>query len=78
VDGRGLQGAQHAGLVYAINVDRVPQALTDPALVGRKLELHPVLAAPNAADARVREASFDAASGRLFVPPRTAVVWIER
>jgi pullulanase-type alpha-1,6-glucosidase len=78
VDGRGLQGAQHAGLVYAINVDRVPQALTDPALVGRKLELHPVLAAPNAADARVREASFDAASGRLVVPPRTAVVWIER
>ena len=78
VDGRGLQGANHAGLVYAINVDRVPQALTDPALVGRRLELHPVLAAPNAADARVREASFDAASGRLVVPPRTAVVWIER
>jgi hypothetical protein len=46
--------------------------------VGRKLDLHPVLAAPNAADARVREASFDAASGRLVVPPRTAVVWIER
>ncbi len=78
VDGRGLQGAGHAGLVYAINVDRVPQALTDPALVGRRLELHPVLAAPNAADARVREASFDAASGRLVVPPRTAVVWVER
>jgi pullulanase/glycogen debranching enzyme len=78
VDGRGLQGANHAGLVYAINVDRVPQTLTDPALVGRRLELHPVLAAPNAADARVREASFDAASGRLVVPPRTAVVWVER
>ena len=78
VDGRGLPGAQHAGLVYAINVDRLPQTLADPALVGRRLELHPVLAAPDAADARVRQASFDPASGRLVVPPRTAVVWVER
>ncbi|MFM7531226.1 MAG: alpha-1,6-glucosidase domain-containing protein, partial [Rubrivivax sp.] len=78
IDGRGLPGANHPGMVYALNVDRVQQALTDPALVGRRLELHPVLAAPNAADPRVRAASFDAATGRLVVPPRTAVVWVER
>ena len=78
IDGRGLQGANFAGLVVAINVDRVAQTLTEPKLAGRRLELHPVLADARAADARVRDAQFDAAAGRIVVPPRTAVVWVER
>jgi len=76
VDGRGLLGAGFAELVYAINVDKVAHTVSEPALAGRGFELHPVLADPQAADARAREAAFDRASGTLTVPPRTAVVWV--
>jgi pullulanase/glycogen debranching enzyme len=78
IDGRGLQGANFTGLVVAINVDRVPQTFTEAQLAGRALALHPVLAAADAADARVREARFDARTATFVVPARTAVVWVER
>jgi hypothetical protein len=76
IDGRGLAGAGYQALVYAINADTVAHTVSEPALAGRALELHPVLAAPQAADAPAREAAFDRASGTLTVPPRTAVVWV--
>jgi hypothetical protein len=78
IDGRGLQGANFAGLVVAINVDSVPQTFTEARLAGRALALHPVLAADDVADTRVREARFDAGTGAFVVPARTAVVWVER
>jgi pullulanase/glycogen debranching enzyme len=78
IDGRGLQGANFAGLVVAINVDSVPQTFTEARLAGRALALHPVLAAEDVADTRVREARFDAGTGAFVVPARTAVVWVER
>ena len=42
----------------------------------RALVLHPVLAAPGAADRRAREAVYDGSDGRFTLPPRTAVVFV--
>lgn len=76
VDGGGLPGAAFASLLYAINVAPEPQVLELPPAARRDWRLHPVLAAPQAADRRAAEAAWDAASGRLRVPARTAVVFI--
>lgn len=78
LDGRGLTGANFADLLYAVNADTVAHEVTVPWLAGAPLQLHPVLAAPTAADARVRSARWDRARGVLTVPPRTAVVWGRR
>lgn len=78
LDGRGYPGAGVAELVYAINVDVREQELNLPALRGRDWTLHPVLAAPDAADQRAAQARLEGSSGRLRVPPRTAVVFVAR
>ncbi|MEJ7806574.1 MAG: alpha-1,6-glucosidase domain-containing protein [Telluria sp.] len=41
------------------------------------MRLHPVHAAPSAADKRAASAAYDRATGMLNVPPRTAVVFVE-
>jgi pullulanase-type alpha-1,6-glucosidase len=46
-----------------------------PALVGKRVALHPVLA--GSADPVVRQASFDAATGGLSVPARTVAVFVQ-
>jgi pullulanase/glycogen debranching enzyme len=78
LDGRGLAGANFADLLYAVNADTVAHEVTVPWLAGAPLQLHPVLGAPTAADARVHSARWDRARGVLTVPPRTAVVWGRR
>jgi pullulanase/glycogen debranching enzyme len=76
LDGQGYPGAGFRELLYLVNVDREAHELVLDGLKGRAWTLHPVLAAPTAADRRVREATADAATGRFRVPPRTAVVWV--
>lgn len=76
LDGVGYPGANFNELVYLINVDKTEKQLTLPTLAGRPLVLHPVHTAPNAADARARQATFDRATGRVSVPARTAVVFV--
>jgi len=76
IDGQGYVGAGFQELVYAINVDKQSKQLTVPGLLGHALQLHPVHRAAGAADARARQASFDAASGVLSLPARTAVVFV--
>ena len=78
LDGQGLPGARYKRLVALINVDVQPHAITDPAQRGRTLSLHPVLAAPQAADRRAKEARFDRMSGTFKVPARTVVVFVQR
>jgi pullulanase len=79
LDGRGVQGAGFAEVLYAINVGKEPAQLTLPALRDRAFSLHPVHSAPSAADARVAaQARWDAASGALLVPARAAVVFVVR
>jgi hypothetical protein len=51
--------------------------VTDPRAAGKALHLHPVFLAPNAADKRATQASFDPATGAFSIPPRTAVVFVE-
>ena len=76
IDGRMMYDAIYDGVLYAINVDTVAHRIDIPALAGRPYRLHPVLARPDVADARVREATWDVASGRMTVPARTTVVWV--
>ena len=79
LDGRGHPGAVWNGLLFAINVHPQAQVLVLPELQGRRWELHPVHLAATAADPRpAREAAWDSATGTLRVPPRTAVVYVER
>ncbi len=77
IDGRGLAGAGFQDLVYAVNVSREAATVDDPALrSGASWELHPALA--RGTDARARESTLDTATGRLVVPPLTAVVFVAR
>lgn len=76
IDGKGYPGAQFAGISYLVNVDKVAHTVSDAALRGKRLQLHPVHRAPGAADKRASEARFDSASGSFTVPPRTAVVFV--
>ncbi len=77
LDGRGLAGAGFAELLYLLNADRQPATLALPALAGRAFVLHPVQRAPGAADARVAaQSSWDAATGTVQVPARSAVVYV--
>lgn len=76
IDGQGLAGAGFAAVLYAINADVAAQSVALPAEAGRPWTLHPVQAAPGAGDPRAREARFDARTGELTVPARTAVVFV--
>ncbi len=78
LDGQGFAGANFARIVYAINADPAPQRISLPSLKGQPLVLHPVHRSANAADRRAAAtAQFDAASGNLTVPARSAVVWVQ-
>ncbi len=76
LQGRGLPGAGFAELLYLINADKQAATLTLPTLKGRAFVLHPVHRAAGAADLRVRESSWDATSGTVTVPARTALVYV--
>jgi pullulanase-type alpha-1,6-glucosidase len=77
LDGRGLPGAGFAELLYAINVAPASAVLSLPELKGRAFRLHPVHRAGAAADPRPATlARWDAASGTLSVPARTALVYV--
>ena len=77
LDGTGLAGANHAELIYFINVDKVAHGLTLDGESGKAWTLHPVHRAVNAADRRAaNDARYDSATGQFTIPPRTAVVWV--
>ena len=75
MDGKGYAGANFKGVAYLINVDLVPHSVAGDK--GRKLRLHPVHTASDAADKRAATASYDSATGMFTIPPRTAVVFVE-
>ncbi|RSZ57719.1 DUF3372 domain-containing protein [Massilia atriviolacea] len=77
IDGTGYAGAGFAGVAYFINVDKVAHTLDVAELRGRRLRLHPVHAAPTAADRRAASSTYDSAAGRFTIPARTAVVFVE-
>ena len=73
IDGKGYPGARFGAVSYFINVDKVAHGIT----LERRMRLHPVHAAPGAADKRAASAAYDRATGMLNIPPRTAVVFVE-
>jgi pullulanase/glycogen debranching enzyme len=77
LDGNGYAGAGFKELLYLVNVDKTAQQVTIDADKGKAWVLHPVQASAAAADQRPRtEASYEAASGRFTLPPRSAVVYV--
>ncbi|MEK8049607.1 pullulanase-type alpha-1,6-glucosidase [Ideonella sp. DXS22W] len=79
LDGRDLPGAGWQRLLAVFNTRPEAATLAADTLRQAGWRLHPVLAAPGAADARLRsEARLDAATGRLTVPGRSAGVWVLR
>jgi pullulanase-type alpha-1,6-glucosidase len=77
LNGEGYPGAAFKGITYFINVDKVGHTVTDEQAAGKALRLHPVFLAPDVADKRATQASFDPATGSFSIPPRTAVVFVE-
>jgi len=77
LDGRGLAGANFAGITYLINVDKVGHTVADPLAASARMRLHPVFLSDRVADKRATQATFDGATGAYSVPPRTAVVFVE-
>jgi pullulanase/glycogen debranching enzyme len=77
LNGEGYPGAAFKGISYFINVDKVGHTVTDEQAAGKALRLHPVFLAPNVADKRATQATFDPATGSFSIPPRTAVVFVE-
>ena len=76
VDGSDLADAGFARLAYFINVDVKPHTIAAPSEAHQAYVLHPVQHAKNAADKRVLESRFEAASGAFTLPARTAVVYV--
>ncbi|NHZ64273.1 alpha-1,6-glucosidase domain-containing protein [Massilia genomosp. 1] len=77
IDGKGYAGAGFAGVAYFINVDKLAHTLDVAELRGKRLRLHPVHAAPTAADQRAATSTYDSAAGRFTIPARSAVVFVE-
>jgi pullulanase-type alpha-1,6-glucosidase len=79
LDGAGYAGANFKSITYLINVDKIAQRVTVAEEKNRRYQLHPVHTSMAAADKRVAsEAKYDKASGTFAIPPRSAVVFVEK
>ncbi|MFZ5841727.1 MAG: alpha-1,6-glucosidase domain-containing protein [Pseudomonadota bacterium] len=77
INGEPVAGANFKAVLYAINVARESKTLPLPSERGQRWQLHPVHQQAGATDRRPRnEARFDADTGTLTVPARTAVVFV--
>ena len=77
LDASGLPGSGQRRLLAAVNLAPEPVQFSWPAAVGQAWRLHPTLAAPQAADERLRhEARHEPATGQFSLPGRSAVVWV--
>jgi pullulanase-type alpha-1,6-glucosidase len=75
-DGAGLEDLDPDadGMVVLFNPTTEAVTYTDPSLMDRRVELHPVLV--DSVDETVKASSFDAATGTFTVPARTAAVFV--
>jgi pullulanase-type alpha-1,6-glucosidase len=78
LEGRDLPGAGFQAVATFVNAGREARRIPAPDAKGRTFELHPVHLAPSAADARAREATYDAVRGEFTIPARTAVAFVLR
>ncbi len=77
LDGVGMADAGFEEVLYLLNTSPRKKRIDLPAQRGKRWRLHPVLASPQAADARVRDAAaYASRQGRFTVPGRSAVVFV--
>ena len=77
IDGKGVPDANFGAAMVFLNADTVPRSLVIHGTRGEAWSLHPVLAAPDAADKRAATARFTTGTGRFDIPARTAVVFVQ-
>ncbi len=77
LDGRGMDDAVFDAVLYLVNVAPEARTLVVPDALDVEYVLHPVHAAHDAADGRIRQdARFDARTGGFTVPARSAAVYV--
>jgi pullulanase len=69
-------GANYKSVVVVFNVDKLAKNVTVASLSGKTFVLHPTQLA-SSADAVVKSASFNKASGTFSIPARTVAVFVE-
>ena len=78
LDGRAYAGAHFQDIMVIVNVARHARAMTIDGSKGQAYHLHPVQAAPGAADTEVRQfARYSAQRGQFFVPPQSVTVFVQ-
>ena len=79
LDGDGHAGANFQRMVYFMNAAATAQDIDIAEERGRSFVLHPVHLESQAADRRPAQlARYDSATGRFRIPPRTALVFVEK
>lgn len=73
IDGKGYPGAHYKAVNYFINVDKEERAIALDAAVAARMRLHPA----HRSDPRAAQAAYDSATGKMHIPARTAVVFVE-
>lgn len=72
-----LADARYDAVVVVFNADKVAKSVVVPELKGRRLMLHPLQRFSNS-DPLARSASFVSVAGGFTVPPRSAVVFVDK
>ncbi|HEY0062820.1 MAG TPA: alpha-1,6-glucosidase domain-containing protein [Telluria sp.] len=73
IDGKGYHGANFSAVNYFINVDKEARAIAVDAATGARMRLHPA----HQADPRAAQTRYDSTTGMMYIPARTAVVFVE-
>jgi pullulanase len=76
LDGAGLPNEPFRRVVVLVNCAPEPASFADASFKDAGLVLHPVQ--QGSVDSALKQTSFDAATGLLTAPARSAVVWVER
>lgn len=76
IDGRGYKGAQYKSVITLINVDKAAKQVTIGELRGHRLAIHKVQR-NSTSDTLARTATYNSASGKFTIPPRTTVVFVD-
>lgn len=76
IHGDTTLAVESSDVLITLNADSNAVTLKLPEERDRDWQLHPVLGADRATDRRIRSAAWRSSTGRLRIPPRTALVWI--
>jgi pullulanase len=77
-DGKVLEGAVFAQLMYFVNVDKTTHSIIIPEESNKSYSLHPVHLDSQAADKRPAQSASYQSNGKFTIPARTALVFVSK